>query len=83
MSCHHPELATPAVDEKLLMTNTSLEPEEQRPPKPVRIILPREVCTDPETAANAMYAELQRALKTLRGEEGGSDGRDESPSRRP
>ena len=30
------------------MTNPAREPEEQRPEKPIRIILPREVCTDPE-----------------------------------
>jgi hypothetical protein len=49
------------------MMNTSHEPEERGPRKPVRIILPREVCTDPETAAKIVHAELQKALKTLRG----------------
>jgi hypothetical protein len=68
---------------ELLMTNTPHEPEEHGPQKPIRIILPREVCTDPETAAKIMHGEFQKALETLRGEEGGSDGRDESTSRRP
>ena len=63
---HVSELA----DSKLLMTNPSHEPEEQRPEKPVRIILPKEVCTDPETAAKLLYGEVQKALKTLRGGSG-------------
>ncbi len=58
------------------MTNTPHEPEEQRPQKPVRIILPREVCTDPETGAKIMHEEIQKALKTLRG---GSDSTPEAP----
>jgi hypothetical protein len=37
------------------MTNPSREPEEQVPQKPIRFILPREVCTDPETAARIMH----------------------------
>jgi hypothetical protein len=45
-------------DEKLLMTNPSHEPEEHRPQKPVRIIMPREVCTDPETTAKIMHGEI-------------------------
>ena len=36
------------------------------PHKPVRVILPREVCTDPETAAKIMCGEIQKGLKTLR-----------------
>ena len=52
------------------MTNTSRQPEEHRPRKPVRIILPREVCTDPETAAKIMHGEIQKALETLRGGSG-------------
>lgn len=52
------------------MTNTSHEPKEQMPQKPVRFILPREVCTDPETAAKIMHGEIQKALKTLRGGSG-------------
>lgn len=63
-------------DKKLLMTNTSHEPEEQRQQKPIRIVLPREVCTDPETTANLLYAEIQKALKTLRG---GSDSTPDTP----
>jgi hypothetical protein len=43
----------------------------------VRIILPREFCTDPETAAKIMYGEIQRALKTLRS---GSDSTPRPPS---
>jgi hypothetical protein len=39
-------------------------------PRGTRFILPREVCTDPETTARIMYGEIHRALKTLRG---GSD----------
>ena len=63
-------------DTKLPMTNPSHKPKEQPPPKLIRIILPREVCTDPETAAKIMYGELQKALKTLRG---GSDSTPDSP----
>ena len=48
------------------MTNPSREPEEPVPHKPVRVILPREVCTDPETAAKIMCGEIQKGLKTLR-----------------
>jgi hypothetical protein len=48
------------------MTNASQEPEEPRSQEVVRILLPREACTDPETAAaKVMHAELQKALKTL------------------
>jgi hypothetical protein len=60
---------------ELRMTNPSLGPEEQRPPKPIRIILPREVCTTPE-AAKIMHEEHQKALKTLRG---GSDSTPDPP----
>ena len=63
-------------DQELLMTNTSRQPEEHRPRKPVRIILPREVCTDPETTAKLLWEEFQRALKTLRG---GSDSTPDAP----
>jgi hypothetical protein len=49
-----PEVSEPA-DSKLLMTNPSLEPEEHRPRKPVRIILPREVCTTPEETAKLLH----------------------------
>ena len=59
------EVVEPA-DEKLLVTNTSHEPEEQRPQRRVRIILPREVCTDPETAAKIMHGEIQKALEMPR-----------------
>ena len=38
------------------MTNISLEPEEQRPQKVVRIILPREVCTTPEETAQLLHS---------------------------
>jgi hypothetical protein len=65
------------------MTSPTDEPEEHRPQKPLRIILPREVCTTPEETAKAMHGEIQKALKTLRGQEGGSAGRGESTSRRP
>jgi hypothetical protein len=58
------------------MTNPSHGPEEQRPPKPIRIILPREVCTTPEAAAKIMHEEHQKALKTLRG---GSDSTPDPP----
>ena len=43
---------------------------DQGPQKPVRIVLPREVCTDPGTAAKIMHGEIQKALKTLRGGSG-------------
>jgi hypothetical protein len=52
-------------DEKLLVTNTSHEPEEQRPQRRVRIILPREVCTDPETAAKIMHGRSRRRWRCL------------------
>jgi hypothetical protein len=55
---YHAQVSEPA-DEKLLMTNTSHEPEEQRPPKPIRIILPREVCTTPEETAR--FAGIRRS----------------------
>jgi hypothetical protein len=48
MSRHRP--GRRAADEKLLVTNTSREPEKRKPQKPIRIILPREVCTPDETA---------------------------------
>ena len=39
----------------LPMTKTSHEPEEHRPQKPVRIILPREVCITPEETAKLLH----------------------------
>jgi hypothetical protein len=48
------------------LSNSSNEPEEHRPKKVVRFILPREVCTDPETAAKIMHGEVQKALEALR-----------------
>ena len=50
------------------MTNPSREPEKRKSQKPIRFILPREVCTDPETTAKLLWEEFQRALKTLRDE---------------
>ena len=65
-----PEAIAAPADSETLMTNPSHEPEEQGPKKVVRIILPREVCTDPDTAAKIMYGEIQKALATLRGGSG-------------
>jgi hypothetical protein len=54
------------------MTYPSQEPEEPRPQTVVRIILPGEVCTNPEAAA-ILHEEIRKALKSLR------DGSDSSP----
>ena len=59
------------------MTNPSHEPEEQRPQKRVRIILPREVCTTPEETAKLLRRVIMDTLAELRAEEGDADRREE------
>jgi hypothetical protein len=68
-------------DSKLLMTNTSREPEKRKPHKPVRIILPREVCTTPEETAKLLHRTIADTLAELRAEEGDSDRREGSRKR--
>jgi hypothetical protein len=53
-------------DEKLLMTNPTHEPDEQRPQKPIRIVLPREVCTTPEEKAKLLHRAVMEAVAELR-----------------
>ena len=70
-----PGVGYPA-DEKLLMTNTSHASKDSKHQKPIRIVLPREVCTDPMITAEDHAREIQKALKTLRG---GSDSTSQTP----
>ena len=52
--CPTPAEVRESADQKLLMTSPSHEPEEHRPQKPIRIVLPREVCTTPAETAKLL-----------------------------
>jgi hypothetical protein len=74
-----PEVSEPG-DSKLLMTNPSREPEEQRPRKPVRIILAREVSTTPEETAKLPHRAVMDAVAEMRTEGEGRHGPEEPAS---